>query len=87
MTEVRSERKELMQPSGCGWTKDRPTKKGYYWHKFSDGRILVLEWQPEYEWAWEHGNSEPLYLWGNDVSDGLDAGWWWPEEITFNHNK
>ena len=64
------------------WTKERPTKDGYYWHKDEDGRILILEWDENMEWGMETG-SDIMWTyegWGQELADG----WWWPEEIIFN---
>jgi len=81
-------RNELNDPSGYGWTKTRPTKDGYYWHKDKDGRILILEWEARCNNAYECGDDIP---WTYDSSavcqPELADGWWWPEEITFNHNN
>lgn len=68
-----------IEPAHC-WSKDHPTKDGYYWFRDEDGDTQLLEWDAKHKWGHKCGNDIAYTYddWGND----LQGGEWWTEEIT-----
>jgi hypothetical protein len=72
---VKQELKETHLPSG-NWTKEKPTKDGFYWYRDEGEEPEVIEWDSYLGWVITCGN-------GNlREEEGEIKGEFWSHEIT-----